>query len=86
MRITVKGQVTIPAPVRRELRLRAGDDVRFVRDRGRIVLEKNDSDSPEARARRVDDWLGRFTGSARDCPWNTDEILDMTRGSERRDS
>ncbi|MEO8927187.1 MAG: AbrB/MazE/SpoVT family DNA-binding domain-containing protein [Caulobacteraceae bacterium] len=83
MRITVKGQVTIPAPVRRELHLRPGDEVRFVRDGAKIVLEKQGPDGPDARAKRIEDWLERFAGSASDCPWTTEEILDMTRGSDR---
>ena len=85
MRLTTKGQVTIPAPVRRQLRLRAGDDVRFVSEGGRIVLEKQEPDSLEARAKRIEEWLASFSGSARECPWTTDEILDMTRGSDRRE-
>lgn len=37
--LTSKGQVTIPADLRRALGLKAGDKVRFVRSGGRVVIE-----------------------------------------------
>ena len=39
-KVTSKGQITLPAPLRNELRLRAGDDVTFIKDReGRYLVE-----------------------------------------------
>ena len=84
MRMTVKGQVTIPAPVRRALHLRPGDQVRFRREGERVIVEKDEGETSEAKLREFDAWLERFAGSAAGCPWTTDEILDMTRGPERR--
>lgn len=37
-KLTTKHQITIPAPVRRRLGLRAGDVVYLVEEEGRIVL------------------------------------------------
>ena len=37
--MTRKGQVTIPAEIRRELRLREGDRVRFVREGANVRIE-----------------------------------------------
>ncbi len=84
MRVTLKGQVTIPASVRRQLHLQPGDEVRFVNDGDRIVLEKQSTESTRERGKAIDDWLSDFAGAARNCPWTTDDILDMTRGSDRR--
>ncbi|MFH1567648.1 MAG: AbrB/MazE/SpoVT family DNA-binding domain-containing protein [Gemmatimonadota bacterium] len=38
--ITVKGQVTIPKPIRTRLGLRPGDQVEFVEVEGRVELRK----------------------------------------------
>lgn len=42
--VTQKGQVTIPAQVRRKLGLRTGDRVRFVEEGDRIVVKPVPSD------------------------------------------
>ncbi len=41
MKITEKGQVTIPKAIRDRFGLRPGSDVRFVERNHRVVLEKN---------------------------------------------
>jgi len=38
--VTSKGQTTIPAEIRREANIQAGDKVRFRLNEGRVVLEK----------------------------------------------
>ncbi len=40
MKITTKGQVTIPKPIRDRYGLRPGSEVRFVEKNHRVVLEK----------------------------------------------
>ena len=41
--MTSKGQVTIPAPIRRNLGLKAGESVRFkLGNNSQVVVEKND--------------------------------------------
>lgn len=41
MRITTKGQVTIPKPIRERFGLTPGSEVRFVERDHRVVLEKS---------------------------------------------
>jgi antitoxin PrlF len=42
-RMTSKGQVTVPAELRRELGLKPGDRVEFVRENGSIQVRKAES-------------------------------------------
>ncbi len=44
MKITVKGQVTIPKTIRERYGLRPGSEVRFVEKDHRVVLEKGAGD------------------------------------------
>jgi antitoxin PrlF len=39
-RVSEKGQITIPKPMRDRLGIRAGESVEFHEERGRIVIEK----------------------------------------------
>ncbi|HEY0573601.1 MAG TPA: AbrB/MazE/SpoVT family DNA-binding domain-containing protein [Pseudonocardia sp.] len=74
MRITSKGQITIPQQVRRELGLEPGDEVDVVVDGGvaRIVP----ASGPAGRGRRiVEAMLGKG-----DVELSTDEIMALTRG------
>lgn len=74
MRITSKGQITIPQQVRRELGLEPGDEVEVVVEDGsaRIVP----STGPRGRGRRVvEALLGRG-----EVDLSTDEIMKLTRG------
>lgn len=84
MKMTVKGQVTIPRPIRSKLGLHPGDDVTFV-DRGdEVVVCKQRRETPEERVARVDAWIERVRGSVK-TGLTTEEILDITRGPERRE-
>lgn len=38
-KITLRGQITIPADIRKKLRVKDGDAVAFVEENGRIVME-----------------------------------------------
>ena len=74
----MKGQVTIPKPVRDHLGLRPGDRVAFDVDaEGAVVLRKAVAE-PEARGRSVHpaSWDARTAGLT------TDEIMAMTRGED----
>ena len=70
MRVTQKGQVTIPLEVRRALGISTGTDVRFVLDEdgARLVVAQD-----EAR-----DAVARMRGTG-DVDMTTDEILALTR-------
>ncbi|MBS1880910.1 MAG: AbrB/MazE/SpoVT family DNA-binding domain-containing protein [Actinobacteria bacterium] len=70
MRVTQKGQVTIPLPVRRALGIHAGSEVGFELDRdGARLVTENDRASEEVAAMR----------GAGDVALSTEEILAFTR-------
>jgi antitoxin PrlF len=75
--VTVKGQVTIPKPVRDHLGLRPGDRVAFdVNADGAVVLRKTVAE-PELAADRFTRLMGCATAGL-----TTDEIMAMTRGED----
>lgn len=74
MRVTTKGQVTIPLPVRRQLGIEPGDEVEFVLEAGRAILRPVDA-SPGQRL------VARLRGSATSAEFaTTEEIMRLTRG------
>jgi len=74
MKITTKGQVTIPAEVRERLGLLPNTEVEFVIEDGRAVLQK--LRRSQRRGEKVVAHLrGRGTVAL-----STDEILALTRG------
>lgn len=74
MRLTEKGQVTIPARIREELGLRPGDEVEFEVVPGGARLAR--AAGQRSRGRRVVDHL---LGKRADVPMSTDEIMELTR-------
>ncbi len=76
MRITTKGQVTIPQEIRDKLGLHPNTDVEFRIDGDSVVLTKMSA------KRRADELLARMSGAAKDCDMTTDEIMAMTRDWE----
>ena len=75
MRITSKGQVTIPADVREQAGLLPNTEVEISVRRGVVVLRKAKK-SPPRRGRRLIALL-RGKGTRR---LSTDEIMALTRG------
>ncbi len=75
MRITSKGQVTIPADIRERAGLLPQTDVEFVLE-GRTVriVRKHNSPKPSRGARLVAHLKGRG-----DIAMSTDEIMALTR-------
>ena len=73
MRVTSKGQVTIPQDIRRKADIQPGTEVEFKQDKGRIYLVKQKSAGDE-RSR-----FARVRGSAT-LKMTTDEIMALTRG------
>jgi antitoxin PrlF len=70
VRVTQKGQVTIPLPVRRALGIEPGSDVEFELDeRGARLLVDSDRAAEE---------IGRMRGAG-DGEMSTEEILGLTR-------
>lgn len=76
MRITSKGQVTIPIDVRRRLGLHEGDEVEFVVDgnTARIVRAATDETAGHRLAARL-----RGRGSS---GMSTDQIMELLRGDD----
>lgn len=77
MRITSKGQVTIPQAIREKAGLLPNTEVEFVLERGTVRLIKVD---PKRHGRRAEQLLQRLKGSAKGVALTTDQILAHTRG------
>ncbi len=79
MKVTVKGQVTIPIALRERFGLEPGTEVEFVADGGVLHLrpsrKSRNGTSPFTR------WLAKAAGSAKPGT-TTDELMAMTRGED----
>ncbi len=78
MKVTSKGQVTIPKEIRDELGLLPGTEVEFVKDAEEARVRK----VPKGRTRGDDivDRLRRSSGG--DILMSTAEIMALTRGED----
>jgi antitoxin PrlF len=81
MRITSKGQITIPKAVRDRAGITAATDLDVAYESGKVVIEKVTPDEVEKRRliREFEEWLERVKGTG-DSGLTTDEIMEMTRG------
>ena len=75
MRITSKGQVTIPQVIREKYGLMPETDVEFVERDGWIALQRADATKPD----RAQQFLTRLARSSAGT-LSTDEIMELTRG------
>jgi AbrB family looped-hinge helix DNA binding protein len=73
MRVTTKGQVTIPQHIREKLGITPATEVDFIEDNERVYIVKRIS------VQRRPNRLGRLRGVAT-VRMTTDEILALTRG------
>ena len=73
MKVTTKGQVTIPRPVRDRAGIVPGSEVEFVEQAGRVYLRKIQG---RGRGKEL---IARMRGCGT-LKMSTDEILAMTRG------
>ncbi len=78
MRITTKGQVTIPQPIRERLGLLPHTEVAFVLEGGRVYFEKVEGreTAGHSRGRTLVERMRRPSAVA----MTTDEIMALTRG------
>ena len=76
MRITSKGQVTIPAEIREKAGLLPGTEVEFGLERGKAVIKK--VAGSRRRGRRLIEAM-KSKGTVR---MSTDQIMALTRGEE----
>ncbi len=77
MRITSKGQVTIPADIRERAGLRPNTEVRFVYDGKAVTVLPVRG---RATARNTGDFVDRMSGRG-DVRMTTDEIMALMRGA-----
>jgi AbrB family looped-hinge helix DNA binding protein len=78
MRITSKGQVTIPIEIREKAGLLPGTEVDFELDGGAVRIVKAAKPRGETRGQEV---VRRLRGSAT-VKMSTDEIMALTRGED----
>ena len=74
MKITSKGQVTIPMPIRDEFGFTPGTEVEFIAEGAKVVVLKRRKQSDP-----VETWLQEATGVARGKT-TTAKIMRMTPG------
>jgi AbrB family looped-hinge helix DNA binding protein len=81
MRVTTKGQVTIPKEIREHLGIVPGSEVEFVREPGGVKLIPIDGDlTAGERLRRFEQALKGMAGSLDLQGMTTDEYIDFVRG------
>jgi AbrB family looped-hinge helix DNA binding protein len=73
MRVTTKGQVTIPRDVREALGISPETEIEFVEEDGRFYIKKTDGPSITGKFRKL-----RGIASAN---MSTDDIMKLTRES-----
>lgn len=76
MKVTEKGQVTIPVGIRKKMGLLPNTDVEFVVSGGSVVLKKMSNQRRRGR-RLIAAMRGRATKKM-----STDEIMALTRGND----
>lgn len=76
MRITSKGQVTIPKEIRDEFGLLPGTEVEFVAEKGRVTVRRMEGN--QNRGKEIVERLRNASGG--DIDLSTEEIMRMTRG------
>lgn len=76
MRVTSKGQVTIPRDIRRKMGISSHSEVEFVVERDKVILRLVEG-APSKGKRLVEALRGRAT-----VRMTTDEIMALTRGEE----
>ena len=76
MRVTSKGQVTIPRDIRRKMGIATHTEVEFVIERDAVILRLVKG-SPSKGKHVVETLMGRAS-----VKMTTDEIMALTRGEE----
>ena len=79
MRMTSKGQVTVPLPIRERSGLVPGSEVEFEIDEEGVVRLRRKGDSEQPRNAALEEAIGRMRGSAT-AGMSTEEIMALTRG------
>jgi AbrB family looped-hinge helix DNA binding protein len=77
MRITSKGQVTIPQDVRETVGMLPGTDIEFTIDGETVRIVKSGTGKRPARGARA---IARLRAAGGHVSMSTDEIMALTRG------
>ncbi|TJW16059.1 MAG: AbrB/MazE/SpoVT family DNA-binding domain-containing protein [Mesorhizobium sp.] len=82
MRVTIKGQVTIPKEIRDHLGIGPGSEVEFVAtDEGARVIPVNENITEAEASRRFSQVLDRMAGTLDLGGMTTDEYIEWLRGT-----
>ena len=73
MRITTKGQVTIPRKIRESLGITPNTEIDFIEEDGKVYIVKTDTPKPTQKVKKL-----RGIATAK---LSTDEIMQLTRES-----
>jgi AbrB family looped-hinge helix DNA binding protein len=73
MRVTTKGQVTIPQRIREKLGIVPSSEIDFVEEKGKVYIVKKKGTGTERNAFR------KLRGAA-SVKMSTEEIMSLTRG------
>ncbi len=79
MRITSKGQVTIPQAVREQAGLLPETEVEFIVEGGAVRIVKAKASKRPSRGERT---VARLRGGATNVSMSTEELMALTRGDE----
>lgn len=79
MKVTVKGQITIPLALRERFGLRPGTEVEFVAGQEALQVKARRASKKTGRASEL--WLTKAAGSAKPG-MSTDQIMALTRGED----
>ena len=75
MRVTIKGQVTIPQEIREKLGITAAVEIDFIEEKGRVYLAKREGQAKKTHK------FSKLRGIA-NVKMTTDEIMALTRGDK----
>jgi len=75
MRVTIKGQVTIPQHIREKLKIHPAAEVDFIEEKGRVYLVKR-------KMKNITDRRFRRLRGVATVKMTTDEIMALTRGDK----
>ena len=84
MRVTSKGQVTIPEKIRHEAGLLPGTEVEFSYSGGKVELRRKEASVGWASKREAElrEHLERMRGCAAESGWTTEGLRRLTRGDD----
>ncbi|MGH6854160.1 MAG: AbrB/MazE/SpoVT family DNA-binding domain-containing protein [Aestuariivirga sp.] len=80
MRITSKGQVTIPKAIREKLGVGPGSNVGFAEDGDKIVLTGMENEENANAGVKLVKHLQEMGRKAKRIPMTSEELMELTRG------